>query len=236
MHEAVDQPHRRSQLGYRLFAPVYDLVFGSSLQAGRRLAIAALDARPGERILEVGVGSGLSLSMYPLDAFVVGIDISSDMLSRARRRIDRAQSSNMQTLFRMDVERLAFADARFDKAVVMYALSGFPEPVRAMAEIQRVCKPGATLVLVNRFRSSRPVTRLADILLAPIFRLLSYRADLDIEAFLQASNLQLLDRKPANLFGYSTVLVCRTFGSTGSGPLPAIPFDLAADQTPAARN
>ena len=82
-----------SQRGYRLFAPVYDLIFGLSLQHGRRLAIAALDARPGDRVLEVGVGSGLSLSMYAPEVSVMGIDISSEMLNKARRRVARKKAS-----------------------------------------------------------------------------------------------------------------------------------------------
>ena len=100
----------------------------------------------------------------------------------------------------MDVEQLAFDDGKFDKAVLMYALSGFPDPVKAMAEVQRVCKPGATLVLVNQFRSARTVARLGDILLAPIYRLLRYRSDLDVDQFLQDASLELLEQKPANLF------------------------------------
>jgi phosphatidylethanolamine/phosphatidyl-N-methylethanolamine N-methyltransferase len=199
-----------SQRGYRLFAPLYDFVFGLSLQQGRKLAIAALAARPGERILEVGVGSGMSLPMYPQDVSVIGIDISNEMLHKARHRINKRKGFRAQALLRMNVDHMSFVDASFDKAVVMYALSGFPDPLRAIREVQRVCKPGATLVIVNHFFSARPLSRFFDVLLAPLYRLLRYRGNLDIDSLLQQANLELLDSKPANLFGYSTVLVCRS--------------------------
>ena len=213
-----------SERGYRLFAPLYDWFFGYSLQHGRKHAIAALDARPGERILEVGVGSGMSLPMYPPGVSVFGIDISGKMLGKARRRLDRQKRRSAHTLLQMDVEHMAFAEASFDKAVVMYALSGFPEPLNAMAEVQRVCKPGATLVIVNHFFSARPVSRFFDVLLAPLYRLLRYRANLDSDLFLQQAKLELLERKPANLFGYSTVLVCRNHASNPPGPQQAPEF------------
>ena len=201
-----------SQRGYRLIAPLYDLVFGFTLQHGRRLAIAALGARPGERILEVGVGSGMSLPMYPQGVSVIGIDISNEMLAKARKRVEGRELSRAH-LLQMDARHMSFVDASFDKAVVMYAVCGFSNPVGAMAEVQRVCKPGATVVIVNHFLSARPLSRFFDVLLAPLYRLLRYRADLDIDTFLEGANLELLERKPANLFGYSTVLVCRSSGS-----------------------
>src|SRR5205085_12166221 len=112
-------------------------------------------------------------------------------------------------LVRMDVQRMAFPDASFDKAVVMYAMAGLPDPVRAMKEIERVCRPGAKIVIGNHFRSQRPVQRLCDALLAPLYRLLRYRAQLDLHGFIAAAGLDVLETRPANLFGYSTVLVCR---------------------------
>jgi len=198
-----------SRRGYRLFAPLYDIVFGASLQHGRRLAIEALDCRPGERILEVCVGSGLSLPLYPDGARVIGIDISHEMLAKAAQRVRLRRLKQTAALLQMDAERMAFADASFDKAVVLFAMAGLPDPVRAMKEIERVCLPGATIVVANHFLSRRPVLRLCDELLSPIYRLLRYRADLDMQSFVTAAELDVTEARPANLFGYSTVLVCR---------------------------
>ena len=215
-----DTAQASSRRGYRLFAPLYDLVFGFSLNHGRKLAIAALDIRPGDRILEVGVGSGMALPLYPGYASITGIDLSDEMLARARRKVRQRKLNQVKMLLQMDVERLSFRDGSFDKAVMMYTVSGFPDPALAMAEVQRVCKPGATLVIANHFLSERPLMRVFDILLAPLFRLLRYRADLAADAFIAASGLEVLDREPANLFGYSTVLVCRSRGAAGLPPRP----------------
>lgn len=198
-----------SRRGYRLFAPLYDVVFGASLQHGRRLAIEALNCKPDDRILEVCVGSGLSLPLYPDGVYVTGIDISREMLVKAARRARRQRLAQTPALLQMDAERMAFADASFDKAVVLYAMAGLPDPVRAMKEIGRVCLPGATMVVANHFLSQRQDLRLCDELLSPIYRLLRYRADLDMQSFVTAAGLNVIEARPANLLGYSTVLVCR---------------------------
>jgi len=199
-----------SRRGYRLFAPLYDTVFGLSLHHGRRLAIDALDCHAGDRILEVGVGSGLSLPLYPPDVCVTGIDISREMLEKAARRASLRRLSCVAALLEMDAERLTFPDASFDKAVVLFAMAGLPDPVRAMREIERVCRAGAMIVVANHFLSQRPVAQLFDTLLSPVYRLLRYRADLDLQAFVAAANLDVTASLPANLFGYSTVLICNS--------------------------
>jgi phosphatidylethanolamine/phosphatidyl-N-methylethanolamine N-methyltransferase len=206
---ALEFTPEESRRGYRLFSPLYDLCFGLSLYHGRRLAIAALDCRPGERILDVCVGTGLSLSMYPPGVRVTGIDHSQEMLEKAAQRVRRRRLVQAEALLNMDVERLEFADGSFDKAVVLFAMAGLPDPVRAMQEIERVCRPGATIVIANHFLSRRPLQRFFDRLLSPIYRLLRYRADLDLDAFVAAAGLDVVATQPANLFGYSTVLVCR---------------------------
>jgi len=197
------------QRGYHRVAPLYDIVFGASLQPGRRVALAALDCRPGDRILEVCVGSGLSLPLFPAYVHVTGIDISRDMLARAAARIRTRRLSQVDGILQMDAEYMAFADASFDKAAVMYAISGLPDPARGMREIQRVCRPDATIVIASHFRSRRPLLRFCERLLSPIYRLLQYRTDLDLEEFIAEAPFDVLKVQRANLFGYATVLVCR---------------------------
>lgn len=198
-----------SRRGYRLFAPLYDIVFGVSLQHGRRLAIKALGCHAGDRILEVCVGSGLSLPLYPDGVRVTGVDTSHEMLAKAAQRVRQLGLKHTEALLQMDAEHLSFADASFDKAVVLFGMAGLPDPVRAMNEIERVCRPGARIVVANHFQSRRRVLRVCDGLLSPIYRLLRYRADLDMQAFVAATGLDVIEARPANLFGYSTVLVCR---------------------------
>lgn len=208
---------RSSQRGYRLFAPLYDAVFGVSLHHGRRVAMSALGCKPGERILEVGVGSGLSLPLYPRRVEVAAVDLSAEMLELARRR---ARGRPGVSLVRMNAERLAFADATFDRAVMLFAIAGLPDPVRAIAEVRRVVRPGGSIVIASHFRSDRALDRMCDALLGPIYRLLRYRKDLDRNALLSACGLELVSARPVNLFGYSTVLVCRNVpGATVDPPL-----------------
>lgn len=199
-----------SRRGYRAVAPVYDAVFGLLLHHGRRVGIAQLDCQPGDRILELCIGSGLSLPLYPAAAQVTGVDLSAEMLGRASRRLDRMRPGAGCSLLRMNAERLAFADGSFDKAVVLFGVAGLPDPVRALQELRRVCRPGATIVLVNRFRSDAPWARALDLLLTPVYRLLRYRVDLDGAALLRQSGLEAIGSRPVNLLGYATALVCRT--------------------------
>jgi phosphatidylethanolamine/phosphatidyl-N-methylethanolamine N-methyltransferase len=198
-----------SQRGYRLFAPVYDWVFGLSLRHGRRVSFAALDAQPGERVLEVGVGSGQSLSAYAAGVELTGIDVSREMLAKAETRLRGLPVERTTNLLEMDAGDMRFEDAGFDKAVVLFVVAGLPDPAGAMREVRRVCRPGATIVVASHFRSQRPLSRVFDTLLAPIYRVLRYRDDLDRDEFIASCGLELIESKPVNLFGYSTVLVCR---------------------------
>ena len=199
-----------SRRSYRVFAPLYDSVFGLSLHHGRQVAIAALDCRAGERVLELCIGSGLSLPLYPSDAHVTGVDLSGEMLARAARRMKRLRARGARHLLQMNAERLAFANASFDKAVVLFGVSGLPDPACAVRELRRVCCPGATIIIANRFHRGATKLRFLDVLLSPLYRLLHYRADLDLDAFLAQAGLELLEARPVNLLGYSTVLVCRS--------------------------
>lgn len=195
-----------SQRGYRLLAPLYDAVFGAGLEHGRRIAMAALDCQSGERVLEVGVGSGLSLGLYPPGVSVTAVDLSADMLALARQR---AAGRAGVALVRMNAEHLAFRDGVFDRAVMLFAIAGFPDPVRAVTEMMRVVRPDGAIVIAGHFRSHRLLDRIFDAMLAPIYRLLRYRTNLDRNALLSACGLELVSALPANLFGYSTVLICR---------------------------
>ena len=138
---------------YRRYAAVYDAVFGPVLQPGRKAVLQALRLRPGERVLEVGVGTGLSLPLYPRDVTITGIDVSREMLEKARSRVARQRLANVEALLEMDAERMSFADASFDKVVAMYVVSVVERPDRLLAELHRVCRPHGEIFLVNHVRS-----------------------------------------------------------------------------------
>ena len=202
-------PGASSEGGYRLIAPLYDLIFGAALQHGRRVAVAALQCKPGERVLELCIGSGLSLPLYPKNVHIVGIDFSADMLKKSAQRLGSIDAGVSCDLLQMSAERLAFADGTFDKAVVLFAVSGLPDPVHALRALRRVCRPGATIVIANRFRSGPRWLRFFDVLLSPLYELLRYRSDIDRDELLRRSGLGLVEAQPVNALGYSTVLTCR---------------------------
>ena len=133
---------RAIEQAYRRYGRFYDVCFGAVFQPGRRAIIDRMDCAPGERILEVGVGTGLSLPLYPRNVSIVGIDISRDMLAQARLRQSRGGLENVAELMVMDAENMAFADDSFDKVVAMYVASVVPDPQRLVDEMRRVCRSG----------------------------------------------------------------------------------------------
>jgi phosphatidylethanolamine/phosphatidyl-N-methylethanolamine N-methyltransferase len=204
----ADAVRSLARRGYRVFAPFYDAVFGSSLHAGRRIAVQALDARPGERILEVCVGTGFALPLYPSHAQVTGIDLSGEMLHRAAARVARLGLTQVEALLQMDAERLAFASGSFDKVTMLFALCGLPNPVKAVQEMRRVCRPGGTIVIANHFRTDDPFLRACEKVLSPVYGLLQYRADLDLQTLVEATRLDVRATRRTNWFNYATVVVC----------------------------
>jgi len=142
-----------TKAAYRRYAGVYDAIFGPVLHPGRKAVIQALDLRPGDRVLEVGVGTGLSLPLYPSHVKVTGIDVSAEMLEKARRRVAKRRITHVEALLEMDAEQMSFAPASFDKIVAMYVMPVVARPARVLEELHRVCKPDGQIYLVNHVRS-----------------------------------------------------------------------------------
>jgi phosphatidylethanolamine/phosphatidyl-N-methylethanolamine N-methyltransferase len=168
------------QAAYRRYASIYDALFGPVLHPGRKAVIEALACRPGERVLEVGVGTGLSLPLYPRGTRLVGIDVSPEMLQKARSRVARLGLSNVEGLHEMDAEAMSFPDASFDKVVAMYVVSVVRHPKRLMAELQRVCRRGGAIFIVNHTRSENAVLGGIEKALAPLSGLVGFRPDFEM--------------------------------------------------------
>jgi len=184
---------------YAALAGVYDGAYDWALGPGRRQAIGRLAPSSGERILEVGVGTGLSLPLYPRSCRVTGIDISEAMLERARRRLDRLAGHRTE-LRRMDARQLDYPDGCFDGVFAPYVMSVVPEPEAVMAEIRRVLRPGGRLVIVNRFSRGRrylPVERY----LSPLTQWLGFRLDLELAQVTETRGLTLHAVDKINLAG-----------------------------------
>jgi phosphatidylethanolamine/phosphatidyl-N-methylethanolamine N-methyltransferase len=193
---------------YRLFSGSYDFVFGPVFHPGRKDAVRIANDRPGQRILEVGVGTGLSLPFFRRDAQVTGIDVSAEMLEKARRRVARRKLTQVEALVEMDAEKLSFADDSFDSVLALYVASVVPNPARFAAEMRRVCIPGGTIVVVNHFTSENPAMRFIEKRLAPLAGKIGFHADFPLGVFLAASRFDVREMRPSNLCGYWRLLRC----------------------------
>jgi phosphatidylethanolamine/phosphatidyl-N-methylethanolamine N-methyltransferase len=193
---------------YRLFSGSYDLVFGPVFHPGRKDAVRIANDRPAQRILEVGVGTGLSLPFFRGDARVTGVDVSSEMLAKARRRVARRKLKQVEALLEMDAEKLTFADNSYDAVLALYVASVVPNPARLAAEMRRVCKPGGTIVIVNHFTSENRFMRFIEKRLAPLAGKIGFHADFPLAPFLTVSGLAVRETRPSNLFGYWKLLRC----------------------------
>jgi phosphatidylethanolamine/phosphatidyl-N-methylethanolamine N-methyltransferase len=191
---------------YRRYARVYDALFGPIFHPGRKLIVESLSLKPGDKVLEVGVGTGLSLPLYPAYVKVTGIDVSREMLSRARQRVSRFGLTQVDGILEMDGEDMQFADNSFDKVVAMYVVSVVPDPRRLVEEMRRVCKPGGDIFIVNHFRSQHPIIGVSEALLSPLSRLAGFRTDMALYRFLKEAQLDVVETRNTNLFGYWKVL------------------------------
>ena len=166
--------NRFVQRVYSRLSPVYDLLFNRILQPGRVTAARRMARSRGD-VLEVGVGTALSVSLYPPDLRVTGIDLSAPMLARARDRVARAQRPCR--LVQMDAAKLSFADNTFDFVYAPYTVSVVPDPVRVLREMQRVCKPGGVVLILNHFLSSDPLMARVERALSPVTIHFGFRSD-----------------------------------------------------------
>lgn len=194
------------RVAYRRWAGVYDNSFGSFTRITRQRAVAAVNALPGTRVLEVGVGTGLALPRYRTDKRVTGIDLSTEMLERARQRVAAHGLTNVEALLEMDAEATAFADASFDIAVAMFVASVVPNPRRLLAEMRRVVRPGGSILFINHFLAEGGLRLWAERALAPASRALGWHPDFAMAALLPDEDRARAVRRPMSPFGLFTLV------------------------------
>ena len=182
------------------------MLFGGVSAPGRRRAVAAVNGLPGRDVLEVGVGTGLALPHYSLQKRVTGIDLSADMLARARSRVEREVLANVVALQEQDAEATGFADGQFDIAVAMFVASVVPNPRRLLAEMRRVVKPGGTLLFVNHFAATGGPRLAVERAMAPAGRALGWHPDFKTEALLPPDDLLRAVSTPVPPLGLFTLI------------------------------
>ncbi len=194
---------------YARWAPIYDVVFGAVFDRGRKASIEAAE-RIGGRILDVGIGTGISLLDFSRRNRVVGVDISEPMLRKAQRRVAEAGLSNVEGLAVMDAEKLGFPDDAFDVVVAQYVITAVPNPDATLDEFVRVTKPGGEIILVNHIGAEGGPRLLFERAFAPLARRLGWRPEFRwerIAAWLgRSQGVRLLERRPMPPLGHFSLI------------------------------
>jgi len=186
---------------------VYDWTFGPTLHTGRVQAIRRMGIQPGERVLEVGVGTGINTLLYPRDCSVTGIDLTSSMLDKARDRVEREGIKNVR-LLEMDAADLKFADNTFDIVYAPYVISVVPDPVAVVREMRRVCRPGGRVIILNHFRSTNRAWAWLDRAISPFTVHIGFKSDLDLTAFLTQTDLKPISIEKVNFPKIWSLITC----------------------------
>ena len=199
---------------YARWAPVYDLVFGKVFERGRLASIAAAE-RVGGRILEVGVGTGISLQSYNRKNRLVGIDISAPMLRRAQDRVIEHRLTNVEALAVMDAKHLAVPDASFDAVVAQYVITAVPDPEATLDEFVRVLKPGGEIILVNHLGAESGFRWAFEQGFSPIARRLGWSPEFPWDRLVrwaERDGVRLIERRPMPPMGHFSLI---RFGKAG---------------------
>jgi phosphatidylethanolamine/phosphatidyl-N-methylethanolamine N-methyltransferase len=193
---------------YSRYAKIYDLVWGRVWTHGREVGLQLLDLSPGDKVLEIGVGTGLSLPTVSRGVEITGIDLSEAMLRKAQQRVEESGCRNNVRLLKMDATRLEFPDNTFDRVYAAYFISTVPSPVDVLREMKRVCRPGGYVVLINHFASEHPVLRALERAVSPLCTRLGFRTDLNLPDLMAQAGLTIDSIERTDLFGQWRAVRC----------------------------
>jgi phosphatidylethanolamine/phosphatidyl-N-methylethanolamine N-methyltransferase len=205
----LDFDREMVETAYDRWAPIYDLVFGGVFSKGRRAAILATN-NIGGRVLEVGVGTGISLPQYAPNLRIFGTDISEGMLAKAKARVADLRLKNVEGLAVMDAEKLEFPDNSFDVVMAQYVVTAVPNPEAAMDEFARVLRPGGEIILLSRVSADAGLRHFIERQLQPVVRQLGFRTDFAWSRYTQwvarAHGVELVERRPVPPFGHFSLI------------------------------
>jgi phosphatidylethanolamine/phosphatidyl-N-methylethanolamine N-methyltransferase len=209
---------------YQRLAKVYDWIFGPTLHHGRVEAIDRMELEPGARVLEVGVGTGITASIYPEHCDVTGIDFSAEML----KGLDHVR------LLQMDAAHLEFPDDSFDVVHAAYVMSVVAEPLQVAREMLRVCRPGGRVVILNHFRSHHPVMAALERAISPITVHVGFKSDLDLGRFLSQAGLQPISVEKVNFPRWWSLVTCvkEAPGESPPDEVPEVPSEESLEEVP----
>jgi phosphatidylethanolamine/phosphatidyl-N-methylethanolamine N-methyltransferase len=211
---------------YDVHSAFYDATFGRLVRRRIEIAISHMNITPTDRVLDLGIGTGVSLNFYPQYGRVVGIDLSSGMLRQCRRKIAERGLSHA-TVFQADAMRLPFADDSFDHIFISHVISVVSDPIKLVREAQRVAKPGSRIVLLNHFQSTNRLVALVEKWLCPLCTKLGWRSDLPLQDLIRETGLEIDYRyKLENIDLWETVVVTNNKSAMRPpAPQPAAPGD-----------
>ncbi|GKS56893.1 SAM-dependent methyltransferase [Nitrospira sp.] len=192
---------------YTSYAGVYDRIFGRVFHEGRDAAIRNLSVQPDERVLEVGVGTGLALPMYPRHCRIVGIDLSEGMLAQARKRAE-AHGMDHVELYRMDAGSMEFPDDSFDTVVAAYVVTAVPDYRSVVNEMIRVCRAGGRIIMLNHFSNGNKLIAAVEKVISPLTKHLGWRTDLSLTTVLEGTTLQVSRKQAVNPMRFWHLVEC----------------------------
>nr|WP_294506859.1 class I SAM-dependent methyltransferase [uncultured Rhodopila sp.] len=202
---------------YDRWAPIYDIVFGPVFRQGRRAAVVAAE-RIGGHILEVGVGTGLSLTDYAKTSRIAGIDIAETMLDKARQRVRAQRLDNVEALEVMDAEHLTYADASFDVVVAQYVVTAIPNPEKALNEFVRVVRPGGEIILTSRLGAEKGLRGTIEKWLMPLTSRLGWRTEFPWDRYVRwaeaSGAVRILERRALPPLGHFWLIRFVRLGET----------------------
>ena len=192
---------------YTNYSSVYDRTFGKAFNQSREFAVRGLPIAAHDEVLEVGVGTGIALPLYPTHCKITGIDLSEGMLKVAQERIDEHRLNHV-TLQRMDAGQMNFEDNSFDLVMAAYVVTAVPDYRKVVSEMIRVCRPGGRIVMLNHFSNGNKLIAAVEKLISPMCQRIGFRTDLSLNHVLESTSLQVTKKEKMNPLRFWYLVEC----------------------------